>query len=172
MINIGVDYDNIYRRYYRVLLLNVASKRNTAIDAEAVAQEALLRLWAKRDECRFENDEQLGAWLMRAARFIVLEHLRAHQSAESLDDHENTADSSDPIEQHIEDIRTRQHLHKIEQELSEHDWLIFKMVFIECRPHAECAAELKIKEVSLRSSLSRLRKRLRPYFDGMFDEEK
>ena len=172
MINIEGQFEKIYHEYYPVLLRFVGSKFLQYINTEEVVHEALTRLWEKRNECNFDNDAQLAAWLIRTAKYIILECSRRRQDTESLTDHENTVSDIDHIEQHIEDVRFKQYLNDMEQTLSEHDRLIFKMVFIEHRPYPECAAELKIKEVSLRSSISRLRDRLRPYIDRILEEEK
>ena len=172
MINIEGQFEKIYHEYYPVLLRFVGSKRLKQINTEEIAQEALARLWEKRDECNFDNDAQLAAWLIRTSRFVILEYTRIGKDTECLTDHENTVSDTNHIEQRIEDIRLKQYLHEIEQDLSEYEQLIFKMVFIEHRPYRECAAELKIKDVSLRSSISRLRKKLKPYVDRILEEEK
>lgn len=171
MINIDSDYNKIYHEYYPVLLRYVGSKRIQHINTEEVAHEVLTRLWVKRKKCNFENDTQLVAWLIRAARFVILEHMRAEKDTESLTDHENVASDTDYIEQHFESARLKEYIREIEQSLSEHDRLVFRMIFIERRPYPECAAELKIKEVSLRASISRLRHRLRPYIDKILEEK-
>ncbi len=170
MINIKEQYDKIYREYYPVLLRYVGAKRLQQISTEEVAHEALTRLWEKRNECNFDNTTQLAAWLIRAARFITMEQLRGQKTTECFADHENTVSDTDHINQRIEDVRLKEYMTEIEQSLSEHDRLIFRMIFIEQRPYPECAAELKIKEVSLRSSISRLRDRLRPYINKILDK--
>ncbi len=172
MINIESRFDEIYREYYPVLLRYITAKRLPNINAEDVAHEVLALLWEKRGECNFESDAQLAAWIIRAGKFRVLSHLKKVTDEESLTEHENTVSDSDHIEQHLENVRLRQYIIKIEQELSERDRLIFRMIFIEHRDYDDCAAELKIKQVSLRSCISRLRDRLRPYMDKLFDEEK
>lgn len=169
MINIEIQFNKLYHEYYPVLLRYIASKSLPQIDIEDVANETLTRLWEKRDECTFENDAQIAAWLIRTSRFIILEYSRKRQGNESLTDHENTLSDTDVIDKRIEDVQLEQYLSKIEQDLSEHDRLIFKMIFIERLPYNECAEKLKIKEVSLRSSISRLRDKLRPYIDKMID---
>ena len=172
MINIESRFDEIYREYYPVLLRYITARRLPNINPEDIAHEALTLLWEKRAECEFESDEQLAAWILRTGKFTAMSHLKKMKDEESLSDHENTVSDSDNIEQHLEDVKLRKYLEKIQQELSERDRLIFKMIFIERRSYSECAEELKMKEVTLRSCISRLRDRLRPYMDKLFDEEK
>ena len=171
MIHIESRFDEIYRKYYPVLLRFVASRHLPQVSAEDVAHETLALLWQKRDECSFEDDAPLMTWLLRTAKLIAVSHARKRQEEESLSDHENTASDGDPVQQHMENVQLEQYVHQIEQELSERDKRLFNLIFVERRSYNECAAELNVKAGTLRSSISRLRERLRPYINKLINDE-
>lgn len=171
MINIEIEYENIYRKYCPAVLHFAVSKGVPQSLAEDIANETLLRLWDKRDECCFEDASLLLTWLFRTADFVIMENARSSPQNENLDDYTNTVGDKDDVGEHIENIQYRQYIDEIEQDLSAHDQVVFRAIFVERKPYSQSAEELKIKEVSLRSSISRLRKKLRPYIDKMFQEK-
>ena len=171
MINIETEYDNIYDKYCPAVLHYAISRGVTASLAEDIANETLLRLWDKRDKCFFEDSSLLLTWLFRTADFVIMENARSSPPTEDLDDYTNIISDKDDIEERIENIQYLQYMDEIKRDLSVHDQVVFRLIFVEQKTYPQSAEELKVKEVSLRSSLSRLRKRLRPHMDELFKEK-
>lgn len=178
MINIERQYDDIYVEYYHAVLIFARSKGLSPHIAEEVVTETFTRLWAKRKGCKFDdpddrvNKRMLKTWLYRAAENVILEFQRKIPDADSLEALADTITAEDQVEKCIEDIRYEEYLVEIEKELTEEQRAVFRAVFVEQLSYKEAQTKLKITGTALRSTISRLRKRLRPYINDLIQKNK
>jgi len=178
MIHIEQQYNDIYTKYYRVIHVFAIAKGATPHAAEEIANETFTRLWEKRNECKFNdpddrlNERLLKAWLYRVAENVIYEFQRKIHDDYSFEELENTISTEDRIEECIEDIGYKEYIAEIEKELTEEQRAVFRDIFIEQLSYKEAQIKLKIKETTLRSTVSRLRKLLRPYIDDLIEKNK
>lgn len=178
MINIEKQYDDIYSKYYRVILNFAMAKGVTLHIAEDITGETLARLWEKRNECKFDNadpevsERALRAWLYKTAMNVLYEHWRNTPDDSSLDDLNGSVADIDNIQNCVEDIRYQEYIETIERQLTHQQKIIFRMIFIQHLSYDETEIKLNIKGTTLRSTISRLRKMLRPYIDNLIDHDK
>lgn len=178
MINIEQQYDDIYTEYYRVIHVFAIAKGVDLHAAEEISSETFTRLWEKRNECQFHatddrvNERLLKAWLYRVAENVIHEFRRKIHDDSNLEELANTIAAEDQVEKCIEDISCEEYLAEIEQELTEEQQAVFRAMFIEQLSYKEAQVKLKIKGTTLRSTVSRLRKLLRPYIDDLIEKDK
>jgi len=178
MINIEQQYDDIYTKYYRVIYVFSMAKGATPYAAEEIANETFMRLWEKRHECKFNepdnrlNERLLKAWLYRVAENVIYEFHRKNPDDNGLEELANTIAAEDQVEECIENIGYEEYIAEIEKELNEEQRIIFRMIFVEQLSYDEVQKKLKIKGTTLRSTVSRLRKLLRPYIADLIEKNK
>ncbi len=178
MINIEQQFDDIYSRYYHVILAFARSKGLVLHVAEEVADEVFTRLWTRRDECKFNNpnddvnENMLRSWLYRAAEYVMFEAKRTIKDTENLEECINEVTDNDNINECIEDIGYDEYLAQIEKELPERQREIFHIMFVEKLNYEDAKKRLNLKDSSLRSAISRMRERLRPYIDKLIGYNK
>lgn len=178
MIQIEQQYDDIYTEYYRVIHVFAIAKGAPPHIAEEIASETFTRLWEKRNECQFNelddrvNEKLLKAWLYRVAENVIHEFRRKVHYDSNFEELANTITEDDNISDCIEDIGYREYIAEIEQKLTEDQLTVFRAMFVEKLSYKEAQAKLKIKGTTLRSTVSRLRKLLRPYIDNLIQKNK
>jgi RNA polymerase sigma factor (sigma-70 family) len=87
-------WDEIVRRFERLVWATARAHRLSSDDAAEVAQTTWLRLVENLD--RIREPERLGAWLATTARRESLRHIRLHTRELPTDDDERFASSNDP----------------------------------------------------------------------------
>jgi len=178
VINIEKQYDDIYRKYYRAILNFALTKGVQFHVAEEIAGETFTRLWAKQKECKFDNpdpeinERALRAWLYKVAINVLHEHWRNSPAESRLDELNNIIPDSGGIQDRIENIKYQEYISEIERQLTHQQLIIFRMIFIQHISYDEAEITLQIKGTTLRSTISRLRKQLRPYIDELTDYNK
>lgn len=171
MLNIENVFDDIYARYYLALVRYVAAKQFSMAMSEEIANETFARLWRRRMECQFGSETAVRVWLYKTAGLVMLEQNRKTHDEADLNACENYILDRDIISEQVEQIQYEQYLSAIKQILSKNEWLLFRLIFIEKKPYAECADELHMHPVTMRANISRMRKKLRPFIAGMFKRQ-
>lgn len=178
MIDIEKQYDDIYIKYYHVILDFITSDKVKRYVAEDVAGETFTRLWKKRKSLKFNNPDQiinehsLRSWLYKTATNVLHEYRRKNPAESSLDDLTDVSLHEDNIQDCIEDIRYKEYIEKIERILTPSELIIFRMIFIRYLSYDEVQERLKMNGSTLRSIVSRMRKKLKPYIDELIDPDK
>lgn len=178
MINIEQQYDDIYTEYYRVIHVFAMAKGAAPHIAEEIASETFTRLWEKRNECEFNdpddrvNENLLRRWLYRVAENVLYEYWRSIHNDSNFEELANTIAEEDSVNDCIEDIGYEEYIAEIEQELTEDQRAVFRAMFVEQLSYKEAQIKLKIKGTTLRSTVSRLRRLLRPYIDDLIEKNK
>ena len=141
----------------RGLALQAAATAGADADtAEDVAQETMLRLWQMRDDSRLYNPEGYASTI---ARHLTLNRLRRKPPL--------------PLDERQAASQTVPSPHDIMVQREEEQWLqerirklpptqhaILHMRQVECRPKAQIAALLGMKESSVSTLLARARRQL------------
>jgi len=178
VINIEQQYNDIYAKYYRTILLFARSKGFPPHIADEIASETFTRLWENRNKCRFcepddhVNERLLKAWLYRVAENVIYEFRRKVRDDSNFEELANTISAEDSIDECIENISYEEYIAEIEQRLTEEQRAVFRVIFIEQLSYKEAQIKLKIKGTTLRSTVSRLRKLLRPYINDLMQKIK
>jgi RNA polymerase sigma-70 factor (ECF subfamily) len=145
-------------KLFRLALSITGSKE----DAEDVVQDVLLHILKKEDLDKIENIE---AYCFRSTRNRALDMIALKDNqAETLPD-----DFDYPVFEDIErEIETQEQIDLVEKwliRLPEKQQTIFRLREIEELNYKEIAAILNITEEQVKSSLFRLRRKLKEYFD-------
>lgn len=167
MIDIETSFDDIYTRYYPAILRYGIAKRYSKEKAEEISQETFERLWQRRAKLKFENEAALHVWLYKVAALVMLETNRKDTDESDVALCERYITAEDDISDREEKMQYEHYVSKIENELSDGEKQIFRMVFVDKKEYSYCASKLKINPSTMRSNISRLRKKLRPYIDKM-----
>jgi len=172
VINIDVSFDDIYTRYYLPIVRFAMAKGFSEETAEEIASETFERLWRRRDECKFETETAVRIWLYKTAGLVLQEQWRKSTEDADLAACENHLSDTDEIAARDEQMQYEHYVAEIEKELPESDRLLFRLVLIEKKPYAACTKELGMNPVTMRVSISRLRKKLRPFIKEMLEKQK
>lgn len=142
-----------------------------AAEAEDVAQEALLRLWARAVDWR-SGQTGVAAWLTRVAMNLCLDRLRRqrfHSDAEVPD----RADETPLADAVLDDARTRQIVVRCIGALNERQRAAIVLTYYEELPNIMAADALELNIKAFESLLLRARKTLREALSeaGIVDRE-
>lgn len=137
-------------------------------DADDVLNEALTRLWNVWQERADLPDKYNRGWLFSAIQYIVKEQRRKRRRTVLCGDEAlSLLKSDDEIGKYEEDEQFDEYLREIRSELSEHEVEIFNMFFIDKCSYEDMSEKTGIKSSTLRSQISRLRKRLKIKVDKL-----
>ena len=157
------QFNAIYKQYYPTVYRLVVARGLSPMDAEEIADEAFIRLWA----CFVVQDGEwtdaaVISWLHKTARLISLEYKRQrdrHIASDSLDTYENVLPADpedwDADENYLSLIR------KFKTNLTEDEFRLLDLALIQGLAGDTVAQKLGISPTALRMRLSRLRKKLR-----------
>ncbi len=167
MINIEELFNDIYARYYLAIVRYATAKGFPRETAEEIGNETFERLWRRRTECNFDGEAALHVWIYKTAGLVMQEQARKTTEDADLAACENHLSDTDEIGARDERMQYEHYIAEIEKELNETDRLLFRWILIEKKPYAACAGELGMNPVTMRASIFRLRKRLRPFITEM-----
>ena len=141
----------------RQLALQAAAAAGADQDtAEDIAQETMLRLWQMRDDPRLYN---LEGYASTIARHLTLNRLR-HKPPLPLDERQAISQTSPSPLDIIVQREDEQWLQERIRNLPPAQHAVLHMRQVECRPNAQIAALLGMKESSVSTLLARARRQL------------
>ena len=141
----------------RKLALQAAATAGADADAaEDIAQETMLRLWQMRDDPRLYNPEGYASTI---ARHLTLNRLRSKPPL-LLDERQTMSQTSPSPLDIIIQREDEQWLQERIRNLPPTQHAVLHMRQVECRPNAQIAALLGIKETSVNTLLARARRQL------------
>lgn len=170
MINIEMSFDDIYTRYYLPVVRYAVAKGFPKETAEEIASETFERLWRRRFACEFDGEAALHVWIYKTAGRVPQEQARKTTEDVDLAECENYISDTDEIGAQDERIQHEQYIAESEKELSDTERLLFRRILLEKKPYASCADELRMSPGTMRSSISRLRKKLRPFVAKLLEK--
>lgn len=168
------DLDTRFTKYYiktHQKMFNYSQSRiYSKEDAEEITNEAFFRFWKVWDKFSEKSDPERKKWMYTAIDKITSEYRRKNKvktvDVEDLD--MLTSEIDDSINTTIDKLITDGYTERIHQILSEKEWLLFDLVFIQDRSYPEVAGYCQIREDTLRARIMRLRQKLEKYKDKVF----
>lgn len=143
------------------------SVTGTAVDADEVAQEVLLRMYRHLGD--FKGDSRLTTWLYRITRNAAIDHVRAAGRHETLSLDADDADgpgtpepttTPDPL-RHLRAGRLAALVDVFFQELPDRQREVFDLVDLQGYAPTEVAAMLDTQPVTVRGNLFKARRAIR-----------
>lgn len=160
----GDAFAALYDRYADVVH-RVIARRVGPAEAPDLTAEVFVRAWAKRSQIRLADPGGLAPWLLGTALNVARQHVdrtsAAHRLSQRMAQWAMTAD--DPIDSAIEtldDTDALAHAHAALASLSVEDQEVLVLCVLEGVPPTEAAEALDLRPGSVRSRLSRARRRL------------
>ena len=154
-------FDELFHDYYQSIYkycLTIVMNEHTA---DEVIHEAYVRLWNVWDERSSYPPNLNRGWLLRAVEYIIKEKNRQvgpvdiNRIAELIGNDHDVTEKNEHLQYEYYIKMARSCLKPRDQEL-------FDLFVLEELTYPEIAERLKIKEVSVRSRITRMRKRLAP----------
>ena len=172
-------YDEIYKKYFQVIVNYSIRWVKNRFNAEEVASETFKLLWLEWDSLNFPNDSALSAWLYRVADYKILENKRSkHNQYIPLDDAaiQNMVDvrlSVDykEIDNYQEEQKFLCYISDIRKRLEGEDLKLFDMIVISKSPYNQIAEELNTTVPAIKMRWLRLKTRLRQIVQDITGEE-
>lgn len=154
-------FNEFHMQNYNIMFRFCKSKGQNEKDAEVITSEAMHRLWLIGI-----NDKK---WMYKTIQYIIKEYHRKSNAnlVENIDDHTYVLSDDGNIDQIIEIERYIIYIRNIQAQLDENEKELFKLAFIEKISYPEIIENLNITSSTLRSRISRLRKKLRPIMDEL-----
>ena len=141
----------------RKLALQAAATAGADADAaEDIAQETMLRLWQMRDDPRLYNPE---GYASTSARHLTLNRLRSKSPLPLVERQAMSQTSPSPLDIIVQ-REDEQWLQERIRNLPPTQHAVLHMRQVECRPNAQIAALLGMKESSVSTLLARARRQL------------
>lgn len=156
-------FTHFYKNHYNIIRNYCISCGEKREDADEIASEAFGRLWNVWTEHEKRTDKEKMCWLYKATRYIIKEYRRDRKTHENLEDYENHVSDHDHANQVIENDIYQRYIAKIKRHLDDDERQLFQLAFIVQLPYSEIMEKLGITSSSLRSQVSRLRKKLSEY---------
>lgn len=158
------SFGAIFDRYRRLVFRKAYERVRTVADSEDIVAIVFMEAWRKRENVRFV-DGSLRPWLLAVTVNVTLNRERANRRYRRLiaklpppDDEPDISDRS--IDRIAADAATFA-LRTAMLKLSEADRTVVELCFIEGLPTSAVAVALRLPEGTVKSKLSRARKRLR-----------
>ena len=134
----------------------IRGRVRSAVDAEDIAQEVMLKVFRSRHTLR--DPGKLGAWLFRTARSGIVDHFRRQRSNDQLDD--TTPESDTPDFDQL-GIRLQQSVKRFVAALPDSYREAVTLADLEDLPLATVAEQLGLSLTATKSRVSRGRELLR-----------
>ncbi len=165
------NYANIYSKYFNALVYFANEYVNNSMEAEGIAQEALITLWEKRSSI---EDTKVRSFLYTIAKNKCLNILKHGKVAEKYVSYKQAVDrelnlmalESSTFEVIVAD-ELQEKINEILQTLPEKCRIVFELSRFKSYKNKEIAQELKISiktvEAQMSKALKILRSSLHPY---------
>lgn len=153
-------FRDIFLYYYPRLVSFAAKITKNEDDAEEIAQEALLRLWKRREE--FHHTNYLGSWLYKVASNLAFDFLkRASRENKLLIYFKQTADPYRDIIPELENKEREAEILAAIKQLPPQQALIYKLSREEGLSHQQIAEKLNISTNTVKNHLVKVLQTLR-----------
>jgi len=163
-------FDELFHEYYQSIFKYCLTIVLDEHIADEIVHEAYVRLWNIWDE-RVEYPPKLNkGWLIRAVEYIIKETNR-QVITEDINEIAELIGNDNEMAAKNEKMQYEYYLQKVRSYLKPRDRELFDLWVIDELTYSEIAARLKIKEVSVRSRISRIRKRLDPHMSKIFNKK-
>jgi RNA polymerase sigma-70 factor (ECF subfamily) len=156
----------IYDRYAPRLLAYAVRRTRSRARAEDAVSLVMLETWRRRYDIRFSEDDSLAGWLFRTARYVLANEARAarHHRDALARIASRATQSSEYIASHlVDDERLRLAVDGLAQ-LSDRDREVIELAAVGLT-ESEMAAALGVAVGTIKSRLSRARRRLAERFE-------
>lgn len=161
-------YDEIYRKFYRVIVNYSYRRVKDKFYAEEAANETFSLLWIEWQTKSFPNENALLSWLYKTAANKIKERGRDKQANYIPLDSENVRNIVDlraavdyeEIDPQREEQKFLMYMSELRCRLNEEDQKLFDLVIVEKQPYKIVAEELKITPDAAKMRSMRLRHRL------------
>ncbi len=160
-------FDRCYQKHYSAILCFGISRGQSHTDAEEIAAETFIRLWSNWDEMEGHDDASIKKWLYVTAGNIVKEYRRRQMSTVPLEEVESILTDPESADV-LEEEQFRHYLNEIKQKLSEIEWELFQLAFLEQIPYDRIMERMNIRSEVLRVRIHRLRKKLKGLLPRLF----
>ena len=163
-------FDRCYRTHYPAIYHFSFSRGYSRADAEEIAAETFVRLWDRWEEMAELDEVSIKKWLYITAGNIVKEYRRRAVPTVPLEEVESILTDHGSGEA-IEEEQFRHYLREIERELSEREWELFRLAFLEQMPYDRMMAQMGIGSTDVfYARIHRLRRKLRKMLPRLFGE--
>lgn len=136
--------------------------------ADEIVHEAFVRLWCVWDERATYPPLLNKGWLYKTMRNIIYETQRV-RNTDSINHHEHLQ-GDDHITEKNETLQYEHYIQEIRKHLKPSDCKLFELYVVRMLSYKEIAELLEIRESSVRSQVTRLRKRLKPIVEKILSE--
>lgn len=158
----GKDYESAVWRHKDTVHAYASTILRNQTEAQDVAQEALVRLWQRRDGVTVEAARP---WLLRTAHNLCIDQIRKRKVRSEADEGDEIVErrpSDGPTPQALaESGELRQQIDLALESLSEEDQAVIVMREIQQLPYDEIATALAVPLGTLKARLHRAREKLR-----------
>ena len=149
------------RKHFRRVWAAALAITGDQDEAEDVCQDAFVRCWERRDQCR--HPERFTAWLLTITRSVAYNYIQRERSRKK----EQLLPESVPSRQTSDRLTETGDLRRVLLQgmatLSEMQRTVLALRDIEGFAHSEIARDLDISETMSRRHLSDARKKMRDY---------
>lgn len=157
-------FEEFMAKNYNTFMAYCMAWGQNVADADEIVDEAFVRLYAHWSERSLYDEIHNRKWMYNAIQYIILEYDRKNQKhiAENIEDYtdilieERTSVGADVGE----DLQYAEFVQMIADGLRKNDKTLFYMAYIEEKSYAEICKILGISSQSLRTRISRLKKRI------------
>lgn len=136
------------------------SRRMAPLDADDIAQEAMLRLWRQAAHWR-SGEARVSTWLWRVTWNLSIDHLRRRRPHLDLDAAPEVADSTPTAEARLIHDAQALALHRALASLPPRQRMAISLKHFEDATQAEIAEAMGLSEEAVESLLARARRGLR-----------
>jgi len=174
-IEMDEKYIELYNKYFEELCVFCRSRlfrtKLPPYMTEDIVNEAYVRLYNKWDECVNRTISANYSWLCKTIRFIIMdEHNRAIYRNISYEDMLEPPASEDEIGKKDDEIQYQYYMKRLSKICSQEDMILYQYIMVEKRPYKEVEDMMGISSVTLRSKVSRLKKKLGPKVLKLLEE--
>lgn len=168
MEDMGAKFEELYTEFHEDIYKYALSYTLNLYDAEELTQEAFTRLWERWSVLCSNRPVQNKVWLIRAISNIAKEKYRASKrsKAEDLLEMADFIAYDDNIEQKIEELQYKSYCVDIKNDLKPNEAEIVELLEKDMT-YSEMSEKLGKREVTIRSTVSRMRTRLRGKYEEL-----
>lgn len=164
-------FHDLYVEYHEILYKTCISFTGNPVKADEIVQEAFIRLWIVWDErikCTLSANK---SWLYKAVMNIIHEMQRTDMRHPDDIDELTDTPAEDSIRARDEILQYEHYLSVIQRILKPKEYRVFELYVVNGMTYSEMAVVLKKRESTIRSEISRLRKKLRPAVEKLLKEK-
>ena len=163
-------YDRCYRINYPAIYHFSFSRGYSRADAEEITAEAFVRLWERWEEMGGWDEISIRKWLYVTTGNIIKAYRRRAVPTVPLEEIESVLTDGGNNEA-VEEEQFRHYLKRIEHGLSQNEWELFRLTFLEQLSKDAIMAQMKIGSADvLYARIHRLRKKLKKMLPRILEE--